>query len=481
MRTKAYRHISALAVALCLAGLSPYAAQAQAPGQTSAQAPVPAQQTPPAVVPASAPGQQAGQAKPIPTSFTLRQAVEYGLANNPTMVSARAQLLGSEYAKNAAMADFLPTATASYGVTSYDTQPKSGGTNSSDQTLWSSQLNLHQPVFTGFRLLSTYQKAKLTKEQNEAKLTQTELSLISSIQTYYLSHLKAKMDVKSANDSVERLKSQLKVTQAFYEVGLKPKLDVLQAQVDLATSEQTQLTSKNALDTTRAKLNSLLNLPLEAPVEYAGELAYSPFSMNLNDCLTLAYKNRPDILIGVKSVAMAEKDQTIAGSSFYPEVSADYNIYKKGDSPDMQSSKYLSNQGRNYWTVGANASWTFFQWGSTYNTYKSGGETVNKLRADLENTKLGAGFEVKQYLLSQREAADRIGVARKSVETARESYRMALARYQAQVGTNTDLLTAQASVSSSEAQLSQALADYETAISNLYVAMGEKNTPLDIR
>jgi len=177
---------------------------------------------------------------------------------------------------------------------------------------------------------------------------------------------------------------------------------------------------------------------------------------------------------------MAEKDQTIAGSSFYPQVGADYNYYKKGDSPSVNESKYLSNQAREYWTVGASASWTFFQWGSTYNKYKSGGESVNKMRADLENTKLGAGFEVKQYLLSQREAADRISVARKSVETARESYRMALARYQAQVGTNTDLLTAQASVSSSEASLSQALSDYETALSNLYVAMGEKNPPLEI-
>jgi Outer membrane protein len=469
MRKKALRHFSALAVSFCLAGVPCLAfAQEQAPGQSA---------------PAAAPAAPQAQGKPqaMPTSFDLRHAVEYGLANNPTMVSARAQLLGSEYAQKSAQADFLPTATASYGFLSYDRQPRSGGVPTADQTGWYGQLNLHQPVFTGFKLLSTYQKAKLAKEQNEAQLTQTELALISAIQTYYLSHLKAKMDVKSANDSVERLQSQLKVTQAFFEVGLKPKLDVLQAEVDLATAQQTQLTSKNSLDTTRAKLNSLLNLPLEAPVEYVGELTYSPFSQDLASCLNQAYKNRPDILIGIKSVAMAEKDQTIAGSAFYPQVDAEYNYYKKGDAPGLQDSKYLSAQNKEYWTVGANASWTFFQWGSTYNSYKSSGETVNKLRADLENTRLGAGFEVKQYLLSQREAADRIDVARKSVETARESYRMALARYQAQVGTNTDLLTAQASVSSSEASLSQALADYQTALSNLYVAMGEKNAPLEIR
>lgn len=453
MRTKALRFLSALALALCLS--APALAQDMASAKDKAQA--------------------------APTSFDLKQAVEYGLANNPTMVSARAQLSGSEYDANSAMADFLPTATATYGVTHMDRQPTSNGVPSNDQDQWTAQLNLHQPVFTGFKLLSTYQRAKLAKEQNESKLVLTELTLIGAIQTYYLSHLKAKMDVKSAQDSEERLKSQLKVTQAFYDVGLKPKLDVLQAEVDLATAQQTLLISQNNLDTTRAKLNSLLNLPLEAPSEFVGELNYAPFNLQLTECLNRAYKNRPDIQVGIKSVGMAEKDKTIAGSSFYPQIGADYNYYKRGDSPTVNESKYLSNQSKDSWSVGATASWTFFQWGSTYNKYQSGGESVNKMRADLENTKLGAGFEVKQYLLSQRAAADRIGVARKSVESSRESYRMALARYQAQVGTNTDVLTAQAAVSTSEASLSQALSDYQTALSNLYVAMGEKNPPLEIR
>lgn len=458
MPRKAPRILTALALTLCLA--VPALAQEQAP---------------------QAPSQASAQAKPAPTSFDLKQAVEYGLANNPTMVSARAQLLGSEYSQYSAFADMLPTATASYGVLRYDSQPKSGGTATSDQTVWSGTLNLHQPVFQGFKLLSTYQKAKLAKEQNQGKLDQTELSLISAIQTNYLGLLKAKMDVKSAQDSVERLKSQLKVTQAFYDVGLKPKLDVLQAEVDLATAQQNLLTSQNSLDTARAKLNSLLNLPLEAPTDFVGELTFSPFSLELTECLNRAYKKRPDLFVGEKSVNMAEKDQNITASGFYPQVGADFNYNKKGDGPGMSESKYLSNQARDNWTVGATASWTFFQWGSTYNQYRSSGENVNKLRADLENTKLNAGYEVKQYMLSQRAAADRIGVARKSVEAARESYRMALARYQAQVGTNTDLLTAQAAVSSSEASLSQALSDYQTAISNLYVAMGEKNPPLEVR
>ncbi|MBU1229638.1 MAG: TolC family protein [Proteobacteria bacterium] len=493
MRTKALRLAVALGLAFCLAG--PALAQEQSPTvflppeQTPAAEPAPAPAAEPAPAKAEAPAQAQtpvlAQAQsqaanmPVPSRLDLKQSVERGLAANPTMVGARAQLQGSDYMVNSTTADFFPTATAYYGVLRYGSQPRTvGGAKSADQTTWTGRLNIHQPIFTGFKLLSTNQRARLTKEQNEGKLTQTELTLIGLIQTNFLAHLKAKMDVKSAQDAVERLQSQLKVTQAFFDVGLKPKLDVLQAEVDLATAEQNLLKAKNSLDTTRAKLNSLLNLPLEAPVEYVGDLQYTPFGLDLTECLNRAYKNRPDILVGMKSVNIAEKDAGITASEFYPQIDADLDFYRKGDNPGLSGSKVLSDTSRSYWTLGANASWTFFQWGSTYYKYKSADENVNRMRAELDNTRLGAGFEVKQGMLSQREAADRIGVAKKSVDAARESYRMALARYQAQVGTNTDVLDAQAKVSSSEAQLSQALSDYQTAISGLYVAMGEKNPEL---
>jgi len=477
MRTKALRHAVALGLAVCLAGPALAQDQSQASAQASAQAPVKAET--PILGQSQSQAQSQAAALPVPTTLDLRQSVERGLVANPTIVGARAQLQGSDYMVNSSLADFFPTATASYGFSRYGEQPKTtAGANSGDQTTWTGRLNIHQPIFMGFKLLNTHQKARLTKEQNDANLTQAELSLISAIQTNFLGHLKAKMDVKSAQDSVERLQSQLKVTQAFFDVGLKPKLDVLQAEVDLATAEQNLLKAKNSHDTTRAKLNSLLNLPLEAPVEYVGDLVYAPFGLDLNECLNRAYKSRPDILMGIKSVQMAEKDAGITASDFYPQVTADMDFYRKGDQPGLSGSPNLSETGKSYMTVGASASWTFFQWGSTFYKYKSADETVNKVRAALDNTRLGAGYEVKQGMLSQREAADRIGVAKKSVDAARESYRMALARYQAQVGTNTDVLDAQAKVSNSEAQLSQALTDYQTAISSLYVAMGEKNPEL---
>ncbi len=408
--------------------------------------------------------------------MNLERAVKRALERNPSMKAIRAQLVGSRFGTRSAFGNFLPALSGTYGYNHYGRELPALGRH--DQ--WTGSLNISQPVFKGFNLLATWQKAKLTEESNQASLENVELTLISRVQANFLSLLKARMDVKSANDSLARLESQLKVISAFYDVGLRPKAEVLDAEVDLATAKQDLLIAQNAVATQMARLNTLLNIPFEAKVNYVGELKYVPFGLTLQDCLTRAYKARPDLIIGQKSVEISKKDSTIASSSLYPSVDASVNYNNNGVNPVLGGgSQYRSHAAKEYYTVGVNASMKLFRWGADYYGVKQAEQVVKQVEAQLEETRLNVGFEVKTALLNINVATDRITVAQKSVDAAKEAYRMAVARYQAQVGTNTDVLNAQSRLTTSEAQLSQALADYGTAVSGLYVAMGEKNLGLD--
>ncbi|MGE4469548.1 MAG: TolC family protein [Desulfovibrio sp.] len=410
--------------------------------------------------------------------YDMKACVERGLEANPAIVAARAQLSGAGYETSSTFTDMLPKTTAGYGYTHKDRDPATDTAGRRD--VWAFHINVSQPLFPGVSLLNAFQKGMLQEEQAEAKLTQAELTLIGEIQSTFLGLLQARMDVKSAEDSVERLKSQLEVTTAYYEVGLKPRLDVLQAETDLASAEQELVKARNRVATRHARMNTLLNLPLEAEVQYVGELDERSFSLDLKDALTRAYSQRPDIRVGEKSVAIARKDFNIVASDLLPSVDAEWDYYKKGNGMDLEeNAAQWSHSNQEYWTAGVNMSYTLGAGGASQvlDTLKAD-ENVSQIMAELEKIKLDAGYEVKEALLNIVEARDRIEVAHKSVAAATESYRMALARYQAQVGTNTDVLDAQANVSSSEAQLIQALADYQNALSTLFIAMGEKNAGL---
>lgn len=247
---------------------------------------------------------------------------------------------------------------------------------------------------------------------------------------------------------------------------------MLQAEVDVRQAESTLIQLENSRDTSLAKLNTLLGLPATSAVKYTGRLDHVPFTRSLEQCLEAAYRQRPDLYMAARSVEIAGKSQQAVQSDYYPQVEAYYNISQSGNTLNLQNEGAHGSRSA-IWEVGARATWDVFQWGTTYYADKEAGWLVTKMRYAEEDLKLSVGYDIKSKLLSVREAEKRINVAEKSVEQSTEAYKVALARYQEQVGTNFDVLDASSKLTTAQATLTGAKADYLTALAQLYVAMGE--------
>ncbi|MBE1425094.1 outer membrane protein TolC [Desulfomicrobium macestii] len=408
-------------------------------------------------------------------TLTMREAVEIGLKSNPSVLAAREALMASDYAVKSAKAAFGPSFSTQYGYTRLDERPRSFGVNAGTLDNWELAFNVHQPLFTGFNLLTTHERAILEKEQVASQIDNVELRLIVAIQDTFLRLLQARENVRSAEDSLVRLRSQLKVNTAFYEVGLRPKLDMLQAQVDVATAEQLLLTAENNEATLIAQLNTLLGKSVEADVSYVGELRYFPMPLTLEECLERAGRHRPDLRIARQAVMLAEKDKVLAAVPYYPQVAADFNYIRQGEDPLVHGGDYHAPS---QWNAQVGMKWTFFEWGKTYYGEKQAEKNVSRLGQEYLNLENDASFEVKKSFLQIQAAEKRISAARQGLIAAKESYRMAVARYEAQVGTNTDVLDAQSKQTLSEASLHEALSDYERSVAELYGAMGQRNPEL---
>lgn len=411
-------------------------------------------------------------------TVTMATAVERALKDNPTVAASRAGSQAAEEGRKSSLSAFGPRLGMSYSVSRVrqETSPRTSQRQPEYGT-YTWNVDVSQPVFTGFNLLSTYQKNALEADRQKASLRNTQLSLTSQVQTAFLEYLRARENVRSAADSLARLRDQLKITQAFYGVGLRPRLDVLQAEVDVSRAENTLIQTENTRDTMQARLNTLLGLPATAEMAYVGELEHVPFTLGLEACLDMAYRQRPDLYMARKAVEISEKDRKIVQSDYYPQVDAYYNISNYGNTWDLQRSGENSGRGTR-WEVGAQATWNVFEWGKTYFADQQAGFNVTRVRHEETNLKLEAGYDVKSKLLAVHEAEKRIVVARKGLEQSTEAYNVALARYQAQVGTNFDVLDASSKLTAAEAALTGAKADYLTALSSLYVAMGELHPDL---
>lgn len=408
--------------------------------------------------------------------YDMEKAVLRALKENYNVKAKESAAMAAEEGRKSARGSFGPVLSTSYGYTKLQHKPVAGSMVR-DDSYFTWGVSVTQNVFSGLRTLSSYQKAALQKESAEADKVNNDISLILEVQQNFLNLLKARENIRSAQDSVERLLSQLKVTRAFYEVGLKPRLDVLQAEVDVANAEDTLLQATQSEETLTARLDTLLNIDIHKSVSYVGSLAKIPFNLGLDECLERAYRQRPDIVIAQKAVEIAEKDTTIVGSDFYPQVNAQWSWETEGTKLTADGSSRNPNL-YSAWNFGLQADWNVFEWGKTFYGYRQQKQLTSKAKAEQSNLHNEVAFEIKSKLLQINEADKRIKVSRKGLAQAREAFRMAEARYQAQVATITDVLDAQSRLTNAESAYTSAMGDYEIAISSLYAAMGEKRPDL---
>lgn len=424
-------------------------------------------------------------------SYTMEEAVSRALEMNPSIGMADASLQAATAGTRGAMGGFGPTVSTSYSFTQYD-QPRIYVTEVptpagvikntnvvNDRHKYTWQVMVSQPLFTGFNLLSTYQKAALNEEKQALQLEQARLALTGQVQEAFLGYLAAEQSRMSASRSLERARAQLDLAQASFDLGLRPRLDVLQAELDLSSSEAKLIQAENTIATLRAQLNTLMKLPVENATEFVGELTLIPFTFSLNQCLERALKQRPDLLMAYKSLSMAEKDVKIAQSSYYPQVSANFVWATQGDTWEAAGTKYNARPREfSQWQAGITANWAIFTSGKRYFGTRQASEGVRAITYQVELTTDTAALEVKSRLLGIQDAKRLADVAAVAYDRASLAYENAKMLYELQVGTSLDLLTAQSNLTDAETGVINSHVQYLTALSRLYIAMGEVNPSL---
>lgn len=406
-------------------------------------------------------------------SYSMESAVERALQKNPDVESARFTVQAAESARKAARSDFGPTLDASYSYSRYSKdRPSRYEPNVTTMTLQASQ-----PLFTGFNLLNSYQKAVLEEERQALQLESQRLTVTADVQEAFVSYLKAEASISSTHRSLERARAQLDMAKTAWNIGLRPRLDVLQAETDLAKTEALLIKYENDRNVWLTRLNTLLDLPPDAAVEYKGNLDLTPFRRTLEACLRQALEHRPDLLMARKSVEMAFKDLGIAKSLFWPQVSAIVGWSTTGSHLDAAGSKYTQKD-YSYGEIGLSINWTLFSSGKRVYLTQQARRQISALEAAVRSSINNCAYAVRSSLLSTQDAYRSVKVSQRAVVSARESYADAKMRYEIQSGSYLDLLTAQSALSDAELAEISSRADCLIALSQLYETMGELHPDL---
>lgn len=406
--------------------------------------------------------------------MTLDQAIDAALAYSPTVSQSKDSLEQAKSSRWQAASGFLPALDTNYSYKKTQNPvtvntPYGSFTTAADNTyVWSTSLT--QPIFTGFRLTSTYKLSDLGVDVARLNLELSILDLAVNVKDAYFAYLVSIKGKAVADQAVTQLTSHLKNAKDFHEVGILPINDVLKVEVELSNAQQDAVKAANNVAISRAQLNTLLGLNVDSALEVEDILSnYEPVDFQYKTVRDMARDDRPELKSVKLQIQQADWSVTKAQSDYYPQVGVVGSYDFTGENWDFGPSEYYDTTG---WTISAQASLNIFSWGSTT-------AEVNKARCDvriaekaLKNLRDQVDLQVKETYLYMLEAEKNIVTAKTAVTQAKENYRITNERYKEQLTTNTELLDAQTLLTQAQNNYYTAQGTYNIAKARLLRAMG---------
>jgi outer membrane protein TolC len=384
-------------------------------------------------------------------------------------------ITGSRFRQKQAATNFLPQWTGEYSYSRNDPAVTVGAVQValptqrlSSKDLFNFNTVINQPIFAGGSILSNYRLEKYGVEISKGDVETVKRDIVLQVRVGYFNILTAEKLVDVAKQAVKQFEAQLEVSKAFFEVGIIPKNDLLQAEVRLANTRQALVKIENELALAKSQFNILLRRDINEPLSVVDILEYKPSVLRLDDSLDEALRHRPELKNAALRVEQAKESVKIARSGFLPTISLSgyYGRFSEEFSlyGDLNSER---------WTFEGVATFNLFDWGKT--AYKVGETKVKVTQAEDSKMQVIAGIilEVKQDYLNMVTAERNILVSQKSIEQAEENLRMNEERYKYQVATATDVLDAVTLLAQARVNYYGALSDFNVAKARLDRAMGK--------
>jgi outer membrane protein len=412
--------------------------------------------------------------------LTLKDTIEMAIDANLNLKKSREEVKAAEEARKASITRFFPTLSSSYNYQHRNkelTQSLTGIGPSpnfivrpDDQYTFVTSFN--QPIFNGFSLINQYKVADLGLDAAEFGEKVTRQDVILDAKNAFYSVLKAEKLMGVAEQRVTQIAAQKDVAENFYEVGMSPLNDLLEAQASLANSRQDFIVAQNNLAIAKSQFNVVLRRPVNAPVEIEDILNYSPFVYDFDYCLGTAKENRLEITVADLEVEIAEKEVMLAKKDYFPSVNLRGNYTRTGDDYKAKGGEGISDS--TSWEIQAIAEWEFWQWGRTHFGVR---EKLHRLsQAQYQRSQIldNIELEVKTSFLRTKESEKKIITVEKAIEQAKENFRINQERFKEQVATTTDVLDAQTLLSDTMTNYFTALYDFKISKAALYRSMGQE-------
>jgi outer membrane protein TolC len=258
--------------------------------------------------------------------------------------------------------------------------------------------------------------------------------------------------------------SKLSFDQATdnHEAGTSPRLDVLRAQVDYQSEEQSLIAAVNELAKDKLGLARAIGLPLDQKFELTDATPFQALDTpDPEAAFEQALKQRKDLAAAAEQTKAAEASKKAAFDDQLPTVTASGNFGDEGETVNHSHGTY---------TAEGQLSVPILQIAKTHGEEEVAGAQLDQSKAKLSDQVQQVNADVRDAILDIQTAAKLVEAAKSNVDLAREALSEAQQRFKA--GVDNSLSVSQALATDRQAEDQYISALYQHNVAKLSLARG---------
>ena len=397
--------------------------------------------------------------------ITLEECLKFALGNNPKIQAAMQDVFASDARVRQAWSSYFPQFGWQTGYTRIRQLQLSDvfrqnlvfnyyvlGQISASQMLYDFGVTQNQVTIR-----------KLDSQGYRIALTSTVNQVVCDVKSAYYSLQYAIEAKKVAEDMVKKYEAFYNQAKGFYQVGVKPKVDVTIAEVNLSNAKLTLIQAENAVDIAMAKLNNTMGLPYSNKYKVAECLRYEPCDITLDGAIKIAQESRPEFQLAEVKVEQANQNVKLIKKSYFPQINVEGQYQIGGRTP-------TSNYGYNF---GGYLNFPTINGMLIKNEIKEAKALYTKEKANAINTKNDIYYDVQQSFFTLTEKKNKIPVAFLGLKQAKENYELSSGRYKVGVGNPIELKDAQVQYQNAMLTYYQTMYEYNVAKATLEKSIGK--------
>ncbi len=401
---------------------------------------------------------------------SLEEAYRFAIFRSETIAIARENLMQSEDEVKRMRSFLFPSLKADLDYLQRPKALRSGPFLLRSESETNFNLTLSQPLYSGGRAKATYRDAKLGHQGERLRLDLTQEELLFQIAQAYYTALKAKNNVRIEEKEVERLSAHRRSAEKQLEVGEVTRTALLRAEAELSDAQANLIRAKNAILEAKdqlallARIKGFFKLQDPVPISF---LEHSE-----SDLIEYSHENRLELKERNIQIDQALEGIDFARGSFLPTLSLDLEYRWVDQEP---SSSFLISNDR---LAILRFEMPIFEGGIHSAEMAQARSRLRKSQLEKKRQQDEIASRVRRAKRDLNSLSSELKYLEAQVRFAREAFSLASRQFEVGLGTNIEVLDANASLLDAERKYSNTIYDREIAILQLQKETGTFS-PLD--